>query len=71
MKLTQAQIDAMPIEEKLELSEALWKSICSSPDELPVPDWHKELLDESLRRLETHPDDQRAWPEARAGLIKD
>lgn len=49
MKLTQAEIDAMPIEEKLELSEALWESIYGSAEELPVPDWHKQLLDERLQ----------------------
>jgi putative addiction module component (TIGR02574 family) len=71
MKLTQAEIDAMPIEEKLELSEALWESIYASPDELPIPDWHKALLDESLKDFETHPDEGSSWPEVKARLQKD
>jgi len=49
MKLTQADIDAMPMEEKLELSEALWASIHTTADELPIPDWHKQLLDERFK----------------------
>ena len=71
MKLTRAEIDSMPIEEKLELSEALWESINSLADQLPVPDWHKHLLDESLRRLETHPDDHSTWSEVKARLKKE
>lgn len=49
MKLTRAEIDAMSMEEKLELSDALWDSIYASNEQLPEPDWHKELLDERLR----------------------
>lgn len=68
MKLTQAEIDAMPLEEKLELSEALWESIYATADELPVPDWHKPLLDESLDRLDSHPDEGRTWDEVKKRL---
>ena len=49
MKLTRAEIDAMSMEEKLELSDALWDSIYASSEQLPEPDWHGELLDERLR----------------------
>lgn len=49
MKLTQEEVDAMPLEEKLELSEALWESIYASSESLPEPDWHKELLDKRLQ----------------------
>ena len=49
MKLTQAEIDAMPLEEKLELSEALWDSIYASTEPPTEPEWHKKLLDERLK----------------------
>lgn len=68
MKIMRNEIDAMAMEEKLELSEVLWVSIRSSTDELPVPDWHKDLLDESLWRRDTHPDDYSTWPEVKARL---
>lgn len=70
MKLTQAEIDAMPVEEKLELSDALWASIYATADKLPVPKWHRELLNESLGRLQTHPDEASPWPEVKARLAK-
>lgn len=49
MKLTRAEIDAMPLEDKLELSDALWDSIYASTDEGPIPDWHKEQLEQRLQ----------------------
>lgn len=69
MKLTQAEIDAMPLEEKLELSEALWESIYASADELPIPEWHKQLLDESLERLDSHPEEGSTWDEVKTRLL--
>jgi len=71
VKLSQAEIDAMPIDEKLELSEALWKSICTSDEALPPPDWHKSLLDESLKRLSSDPLEGSSWAEVKARLRKD
>ncbi len=47
-KLTQADIDAMPINTRLELIEAIWDSITASPEAVPVPQWHKDILDKRL-----------------------
>ena len=65
MKLTQAEIDAMPLEEKLELSEALWESIHASTEPPPEPDWHKKLLDERLREPDPQFD---SWENVRKRL---
>lgn len=56
MKLTQAEIDAMPMNEKLALSEALWCSIASASGGLPLPRWHKDVLDERLQNEATDTD---------------
>lgn len=68
MKLTQAEIDAMPLEEKLKLSEALWESIYATADELPIPEWHKPLLDESLEQLDVQPEDGSTWDQIKTRL---
>lgn len=68
-KITQAEIDAMPMDEKLALSEALWDSIAASPQDVPTPDWHKKLLDESLDSLDKSPDDQGPWEDVKARLL--
>jgi len=65
MKLTQAEIDAMPLEEKLELSEALWESIHASTEPPAEPDWHKKLLDERLREPDPQFD---SWENVRKRL---
>ena len=46
-------LDKMSVEEKLELMEVLWNDLSRKPDDIPSPAWHKEVLDECLRRAES------------------
>ena len=39
----------MSTPEKLRLMEDLWDQLCQSESELPVPQWHKDLLDQRER----------------------
>ncbi len=43
------EIGKMTLAEKLRAMEALWDDICRREDTLPVPEWHKEILDERER----------------------
>ncbi len=42
----------MSLAEKLGLMEALWDELCRREEEIPIPDWHKELLDQRQREIE-------------------
>ncbi len=42
-------IDQMTLEEKLLAMEALWEDLCRREGRLPMPQWHKDLLDERER----------------------
>ena len=46
------QIDRMTLEEKLRAMEALWDDLCRREEAVPVPQWHKDLLDERERLVE-------------------
>jgi len=41
-----AEIQQLPLHEKLMIMEALWESIARDEDRLEVPQWHKDILDE-------------------------
>lgn len=49
----QSQVDLkqMALPEKLRLMEALWDELCSREEQVPIPDWHKTLLDERERLI--------------------
>ena len=48
---TMLQIDQMTLEEKLRAMEALWDDLCQREEDVPVPQWHKDLLDERERLI--------------------
>lgn len=46
--------------DRLELIGAVWDSL--SPNDLPVTQAERDLLDARLADLESNPDDQSPWP---------
>ena len=62
--------DDLDIDEQIEYVQALWDRIAADPDRVPVPEWHREVLDERLQDLEANPDAGRAWEDVRADLLK-
>lgn len=49
---TTLQIDQMTLEEKLRAMEELWDDLCQSEEDVPVPQWQRELLEERERLIE-------------------
>ena len=40
--------DALSIEEQIDYVQSLWDHIAVRPEDVPVPDWHREILAERL-----------------------
>ena len=38
------QLSQLPVSERLELVEQLWDSIAESREQLPIQEWHRELV---------------------------
>ena len=45
-------LDQMTVEEKLRAMEAIWRSLSKRDEEVPVPDWHEQVLDERQRQID-------------------
>ncbi len=50
---TELQIDQMTLAEKFCVMEQLWDDLRTRVDGVPMPQWHKDLLDERERLIET------------------
>jgi hypothetical protein len=61
-------IDRMTIEEKLMAMEALWDNICRDEANIPVQDWHKQILDERQRQIDAGEARFVDWETAKARL---
>lgn len=57
----------LPPEQRLELVAAIWDSLAAAPADVPVPDWHRELLDARLADPEERA--TRTWDEVRARAL--
>ena len=65
-KALREEILQLPPSERLKLVEEIWDSLAATPQDVPVPDWHKEELD---RRLDKPtPGAGESWDEVRAKL---
>lgn len=62
--------DELKIDEQIEYVQALWDRIAAKEDLVPVPNWHREILDERLADLQANPDAGRPWEEVKADLLK-
>jgi len=61
-----AKVTSLGPADRLELIAVVWDTL--SPEDLPVTDAERKLLDARLADMEAHPDDQSPWPEAKARL---
>ena len=58
----------MTLSEKLQLMETLWDDLTRKPDELESPAWHKEVLEECLRRAESGEEQFSDWEAAKEDI---
>ncbi len=61
-----AKVSSLSPSDRLELIGVVWDTL--SPDELPVTDAERTLLDVRLADMEAHPEDQSPWSEVKARL---
>ncbi|MBC8554187.1 MAG: addiction module protein [Candidatus Brocadiales bacterium] len=38
-------LEEMTVSEKLQVMEELWSDLCCNQNQIPVPQWHKDILD--------------------------
>ena len=57
--------DDLPVEDQIDYVQSLWDRIAAKPDQVPVPEWHRQVLDKRLAAHEANPQVARAWEEVR------
>lgn len=67
---TRNEILELDVGERLRLIEEIWETIAADPDGLPVTDEERLEIDQRLKDLEEHPDDQAPWPEVKERLLR-
>jgi len=63
-------LDEMTIAEKLQVMEVLWEDLTRHSEALESPEWHREILEERERRIESGEARFTSWEEAKAEIRK-
>ncbi len=65
-----AEIERMSLEERLQTMELLWVSLTRTPEAVPSPDWHGEVLAARLAKVERGEGEFLSLAEVKARLQK-
>ena len=55
--------DALSVDEQIDYVQSLWDHIAARPEDVPVPDWHREILTERLAAHNANKDQGQDWEE--------
>ena len=61
----------LPIEERIRLAQAIWDSVASSPDQVPLTAAQVKELDQCYDEYLEDPDEGSSWSEVKARLLGD
>jgi putative addiction module component (TIGR02574 family) len=61
--------DELSADEKLEYIQALWDYFAEHPEDVPVPEWHREVIAERLTAYRRGELTARAWSDVREELL--
>jgi len=63
-------LDNLSVAEKVQLLERVWENLCRQTGNVRSPDWHKAVLAERRRRLESGEATVSSWADAKDRLMK-
>ena len=64
------EIGHLSREEKLRIMEAIWEDLSREDEQVESPEWHREALEETDRRLKSGQESIVDWQEAKKKLRK-
>jgi putative addiction module component (TIGR02574 family) len=70
LELPPPGFDDLAVEERIEYGQILWDRISAKPEDVPVPDWHRQVVRERLASYQRAPEDGRPWSEVRDALLR-
>jgi putative addiction module component (TIGR02574 family) len=60
--------DELPVEDKIDYVQNLWDRIAANEDQVPLQEWHHQILEERLAAHRAAPQEARPWGEVLDGL---
>jgi len=65
----QREVLHLSVEDRLELAEAIWESVETAPQQPPIPEWQRQILDESIAADDADPEAGSSWQEVKRRIF--
>ena len=65
MKVSINEILKLSEPERILLVETIWDSIAEKPDEIDIPEYHKQILKEEMAAYKANPNQGSSWQEVK------
>lgn len=60
--------DDLPIDEQIDFVQSLWDRIAATAEQVPVPEWHRQIIRERLAAYHASPGAGRLWIDVRTDI---
>jgi len=71
VELPPAGFDSLSVEEQIDYLQSLWERIAAHPEQIPVPNWHREVLAERVAALHESTEEGKNWDDFDRELTKE
>jgi putative addiction module component (TIGR02574 family) len=60
--------DDLPVDEQIDFVQSLWDRIAATSEQVPVPEWHRQIIREGLVAYNANPSAGRLWTDVRTDI---
>jgi putative addiction module component (TIGR02574 family) len=62
--------DDLSVDEQIHFVQSLWDRIAATPEQVPVPEWHRRIIRERLEAYHANPTTGRLWTDVRTDIVR-
>jgi putative addiction module component (TIGR02574 family) len=62
--------DDLSLDDQIGYVQSLWDRIATRPDQVPIPEWHRQVIRQRIAEHDANPSEGRPWEEVGGELRK-
>ena len=70
LQLPPPGFDDLSPDDQIDYVQSLWDRIVAKPDQVPIPDWHRQVIRQRMTDQEASPSEGQPWEKARDEIRK-
>jgi putative addiction module component (TIGR02574 family) len=60
--------DELSLDDQIDYVQSLWDRIAGQPDQVPLPEWHRQVIRQRIAEHDANPSEGRPWEEVRSEI---